>query len=283
MKPVLKAALIMGVFCFCFFSAVSLLAWRYLIAQTSKGHDSKQHEHKAQFGGKVASVGEHHVEIVNTKEGHIRAYIMGKEEGLRVPLNLSKIEGEVSGSEGEGVQTLLLQATPQEGEPTGSASLFEGKLPTDLKGAFHRIALDIPLQGRLYRAHFTSEESHSLEETHESEPTMPKKVGDGSAISPIERDLFLKPGGVYTLLDIAANGQTTSTQKFQGFQAKHNMNPKKGERICPITMTAANPQVAWVIGGKTYMFCCPPCVDEFLTRAKKSNKPLPKPETFLKK
>ena len=61
------------------------------------------------------------------------------------------------------------------------------------------------------------------------------------------------------------------------------MNPKKGARICPITMTAASPQVAWVIGGNTYTFCCPPCVDEFLARAKKSAKPLPTPETFTRK
>lgn len=283
MKPLLKVALAMGALCFCIFSAVSVLAWRYLIAKPTNGHEDKKHEHKALFGGRVASIGEHHVEIVVAQTGRVRAYIMGREEGLRVAIPTSKLQGEVFEEERSGSQPLTLEAMPAKGEAQGTASLFEGELPTKLQGTFHRLALDVPLQGKLYRAHFTSEESHTAGDTHEGEPAMPQKIGGGSTISPIERDLFLKPGGTYTLADIAANGQKTSTEKFKGFMAKHNMNPQKGARICPITMTAANPQVAWVIGGKTYTFCCPPCVDEFLTRAKKSHKPLPSPETFIKR
>ncbi len=35
-------------------------------------------------------------------------------------------------------------------------------------------------------------------------------------------------------------------------------------------MTKANPVFSWVIGGKTFEFCCPPCVDEFVRMAKES-------------
>jgi multiple sugar transport system substrate-binding protein len=39
--------------------------------------------------------------------------------------------------------------------------------------------------------------------------------------------------------------------------------------ICPISKTKAAPKFSWVVGGKTYQFCCPPCVDEFVQTAKK--------------
>jgi YHS domain-containing protein len=59
------------------------------------------------------------------------------------------------------------------------------------------------------------------------------------------------------------------------------MSPKPGDRICPITETKANPKFVWVIGGKSYQFCCPPCIDEFLQKAKSSDDPLPDPEIFV--
>jgi len=61
------------------------------------------------------------------------------------------------------------------------------------------------------------------------------------------------------------------------------MNPKQGDRICPITETKANPKFTWVVDGKSYEFCCPPCVDEFVKTAKASTDPLPEPETYVKK
>ncbi len=61
------------------------------------------------------------------------------------------------------------------------------------------------------------------------------------------------------------------------------MNPKVGDRICPITQTKANPKFAWTIDGKSYQFCCPPCIDEFVKLAKKSDEALPLPESFIKK
>ena len=52
------------------------------------------------------------------------------------------------------------------------------------------------------------------------------------------------------------------------YKAEHDLKPKAGEKICPATLTKANPKFSWVIDGKTYEFCCPPCVDEFVALAK---------------
>ena len=97
------------------------------------------------------------------------------------------------------------------------------------------------------------------------------------------RDLYLTPGGLYTEADIQANGNQLPSQKFRGVRPEHDFLPKAGDRICPVTRTKANPGYTWVIGGKEYLFCCPPCVEEFVTKAKKSTAPLPDPESYVKK
>lgn len=69
--------------------------------------------------------------------------------------------------------------------------------------------------------------------------------------------------------------------KFAGFHASHDPNPTPGARICPITDTRANPECSWIVGGKTYLFCCPPCVDEFVRRAKDDPESIRAPETYV--
>jgi YHS domain-containing protein len=99
----------------------------------------------------------------------------------------------------------------------------------------------------------------------------------------VEKELYLTPGGRYTASDIAANGNVTASQKFKSFRSKHDMNPKAGDRICPVTETKANPECTWIIDGKSYQFCCPPCVDEFVKLAKASSDALATPESYVKK
>ena len=109
-------------------------------------------------------------------------------------------------------------------------------------------------------------------------PTMPEKVTNAS-----EKELYLEPGGLYSLEDIEANGKLTATQKYAGFVPEHNTNPKPGDPVCPITQTQANPQCSWIIGGHTYLFCCPPCIDEFLAKAKNSPNQIEMPAAYVQK
>jgi hypothetical protein len=98
-----------------------------------------------------------------------------------------------------------------------------------------------------------------------------------------ERALYLTPGGIYTEADIKANGSVTASDKYKGEMAKHDMKPKAGDKICPITMTKANPKFTWIIGGKTYEFCCPPCIDEYVLLAKTSPNEVLDPSEYIKK
>jgi hypothetical protein len=114
--------------------------------------------------------------------------------------------------------------------------------------------------------------------TNRSEQEMPAGVGEVE-----ERELYLLPGGKYTLADIEANGRIVPSQKFQGFQAKHDFSPKIGEKLCPLTRTKANPRCTWTVGGQVYSFCCPPCVDEFVKLAKEQPGQVLPPREYVKR
>jgi hypothetical protein len=107
---------------------------------------------------------------------------------------------------------------------------------------------------------------------------MPDGLADAEA-----RTLYLTPGGKYTEADIKANGSVTAGAKFKGVMSKHDFKPKVGDAICPITLTKVNPKFTWIIGGKTYQFCCPPCIDEFVLLAKESPTEIKDPSFYVKK
>ena len=104
----------------------------------------------------------------------------------------------------------------------------------------------------------------SQTDDHDDHDHMPRKV----KVSEEDRKLYLTPGGMYTEADIKANGNMVAAEKFKGIRATHDVKPAPGDPLCPISMTKANTKFTWVIGGKTYEFCCPPCVDEFVRQAK---------------
>ena len=110
----------------------------------------------------------------------------------------------------------------------------------------------------------------------QSEPEMPSKV-----VAEAEQELYLTPQGIYSQADIEANNGLTPSQKFASFQAKHDFNPQAGDALCPITRTKANPECDWIIGGRKYQFCCPPCIDEFVEMAKKRPESIGPPEAYI--
>ncbi|MBC8103464.1 MAG: hypothetical protein H7Z41_12875 [Cytophagales bacterium] len=102
-------------------------------------------------------------------------------------------------------------------------------------------------------------------------------------LSSKERTLFLTPGGRYTAADIKANGSTSVYQKYPGYLAAHSAQVRPGDPVCPISETRPDPKLTWIVGGRTYQFCCPPCVAEFVGKAKAEPKSLQAPEAYVKK
>jgi YHS domain-containing protein len=236
----------------------------------------EEHGHKpGQHGGIMISIGRdnYHAEAVFEKGGLLRLYTLGQDETRllevdRQPLTAYiKIEGETE------AEPFELQPVPQHGDAADKTSQFIGKIPAGMIGK--RVEVTIPILrigNERFRIGFKSApEAHVAAD-------MPAGVSSDE-----ERKLYLTPGGNYTAADIEANGNVTPSQKFKGQMASHDMKPKPGDKICPITATKANAKFTWIIGGKSYEFCCPPCIDEFVMLAKDRPDQIKDPESYLKK
>lgn len=231
-------------------------------------------------GGTIVSLGRgsYHVEAVFEKGGLLHLYVLGSDQTKVQEVDAQELTAYVKTSDSNESVPFAIKPRPQPGDATGKTSLFVGALPADLAGK--NLDVNVPsmrIAGERFRLGFTSAPQTPGEQGGD---IMPDKVADEA-----ERELYLTPAGLYTQADIKANGNLTASRKFKGFMAKHDMHPKPGDKICPITMTKANPACSWIVGGKTYEFCCPPCVDEFVSWAKNEEtiKDIKNPESYVKK
>ncbi len=237
--------------------------------------NSGEHEHlPGAHGGTIVQIGQdnYHAEAVFEKGGGIRLYMLGKDEAKVVDVENQTLTAYIKAEGDSASAKMLLEPDPQMGDAEGKTSLFVGTLPSELEGQSLEITIpSITIAGERFRFGFASSTSG-----HDTE--MPAKVADEE-----ETALYLTAGGKYTEADIEANGRMTASAKFKGFRAAHDLNPKVGEQICPVTLTKANPKCTWIIGGKTYEFCCPPCIDEFVILAKEEPAEVKEPEQYVKK
>ena len=239
---------------------------------------AEDHPHRlSAHGGVIVSLGDdedghYHVEAVVEKGGVLKLYTFGGDADQVLEVETQTLTARVS-PEGSGEPVpMALMPVPQPGDAEGKSSQFVGKLPEELWGKPLRVSVPgIAIAGKGFQLDFTTA---SAPHGHGSDP---------HAHAEEEEKLLLTPGGKYTDADIKANGSVTASQKYQEFKSSHDMKPRPGEKICPITRTKANPKCTWVVSGKTYEFCCPPCIDEFVRRAKEKPQTIKEPENYVKK
>jgi YHS domain-containing protein len=236
--------------------------------ETEHGHKPGTH------GGFIVSIGadNYHVEALIEKGGKLKLLMLDRDESKLLEVDAQTLTAYAkAGADAESV-TVELKSNPQDGDAVGKTSQFQGKLPPELIGKPLDVTIpSIRINGDRFRIGFSTASTAQADD-------LPPRVEDG-----LERMLYLTPGGKYTAEDIKANGNVTATQKFKGLHAKHDLLPRAGEKICPITLTKSNPQFSWIIGGKTYEFCCPPCVDEFVKQAKEAPEQIKEPGEYVKK
>lgn len=236
---------------------------------------NEEHGHKeGANGGIIVPVGRdsYHAEAIFDKAGPVRLFMLGKDETKIQEVDAQTLTAFVKEEGASEFVEFHLQPKPQPGDTQGTTSLFVGVLPAELRGKVVEVTVPtINVKGERFRFGFKS-----VAEKHGDD--MPDKVAGEE-----ERKLYLTPGGKYTEADIKANGGVTASQKYKGAMAKHDMKPKSGDKICPITETKANPKFIWVIGGSKYEFCCPPCVDEFVKLAKEHPEEIKDPKDYVKK
>ncbi len=240
--------------------------WPRGVLPPDHGHDPGTH------GGIIVSVGrEHfHVEAVFVA-GELRLFTLGQDQSQIVSVPKQDLTAYIRSPQLVESVSLELRPTPRTGDRPGETSAFAGQLPTELIGAEVIVVVPQIAIGRgRYRISFQSKAG-----SHES--AMPSKVTHDA-----ESQLYLTPGGKYTQADIAANGSQTASQKYRGFKSEHDFAPKPGDRICPITRTKSNTKCSWIVNGNEYQFCCPPCIDEFIKRAKGNSDEVLLPDAYVK-
>ncbi len=240
------------------------------------GAGDEAHGHKpGAHGGTLVSLGRdsYHAEAVFEKGGTVRLYLLGKDEARIQEVESQELTAYLTPDGSTEADKMTFRSEPQPGDAKGKTSQFVATLPKDLVGKRVQVTVNnINLNGERFRIAFSNErkDDHAGAE-------MPAKKGTAE-----EEALFLTPGGAYTAADILANGSTVPSVKYKGIRAQHDDNPKPGEKICPISKTKANPKFAWVIGGKTYEFCCTPCVEEFVALAKEKPGEVKDPKEYVK-
>jgi hypothetical protein len=244
-----------------------------LLSPTPAGEG--EHGHKpGSHGGNIVEIGRdnYHAEAVFEKGGVVRLFILGKDESRVQEVEMQTLTAHVRPEGATESIAIEIKPAPTTEDSPGKTSQFAGKLPRALWGKPVEITVpSIRIAGERFRFAF----KNAVEATHTG---MPTGAGDDEA-----RQLYLIPGGKYTTADIKANGETTAAQKYGNKMSSHDARPRIGDRLCPISDTKANPKFTWVVGGKTYQFCCPPCIDEFVRTAKEKPDEIKEPGDYVKK
>lgn len=213
----------------------------------------------------------YHAEVIFEKGGTVRLFMLGADWRESMAVETQSLTLFAKPEAESGSTSFALDAKPQAGDPAGKTTQFVGSLPAELRDRPVEVSGSILIQGERLRLAFTSHPRHD-------EEAMPARRADDE-----EQKLYLTPGGLYTEADIVANGRQTAAQKYATFKAAHDFRPAAGDRLCPVTRTKANPSCTWIVGGKSYTFCCPPCIDEFVEQAKKNPASIQEPAAYLKK
>lgn len=221
-----------------------------------------QHAHpQAPHGGQVvvfgaAGTAHRHVEFVVEPTGVVRLFTLDESATRPLPVEGQPLVLTVHAPpDGEG-HPLMLRPLPEAGAAGGQTTRFVGRLPARAVGEPLRVRFtEFRVGGERLRFEFDWQPPLGAEAFREA------FVGE-------QRRIFLSPGGRYTAADIRANGGTTADAPFARVTPVHDHAPKAGDRVCPVSGFRAEPAFAWVVGGETYLFCCQPCVDEFVLLAK---------------
>lgn len=242
-------------------------------ASTHATPDGDHHDKPGSHGGLIVSLGadNYHAEAVFEQGGKLRLHILGKDEARVQEVENQDIAANVKLENEVESTPVVLKPEPQPGDAEGKTSQFAGQLPRRFQGKNVVVTFAIRIDGERFRKSFTSASA-----AHDD--GMPVALSAAE-----EEELYLTPGGKYTEADIKANGNMTASEKFKGLRSSHNTRTKDGDKICPISETKANPKFTWIVGGKKYEFCCPPCVDEFVKLAKEQPEQIKEPEQYVKK
>lgn len=208
-----------------------------------------------------------HVELARAPAGTLELHILDLDAATALPIPAAVLDVEATND--SGTRTLAFTALPLPGEAPRS-SRFRSPERSFGENESVELATYLPIDGKNYRIRFARTGSD-----HGS--------GHGAPIvrTADDEELWFTPKGKYTAADIKANGALTAYEKYVGIEVDH-ADPNPGEIVCPISKSRSNPKITWQVDGKLYAFCCPPCIEDMVQRAKDDPDSILPPEAYTK-
>lgn len=213
---------------------------------------------------------EYHVELlIDAKAKEATAYVLDESAMKAKPIAATTLTLELKL---EPPVAVTLSAKPEAGDPAGQSSRFTGAHDVLGQDKLFEGSVSGTVGATPYSGKFKQKKAHARH------GGMPEGVGG----TPEEKTLFLSPGGIYTAADIRANGSVVPSEKFKGISWPHDES-KPGDRICPVTANKADDRCEWIVNGKSYTFCCTPCLDKFVKWAKQTPEKVKEPGDYVQK
>lgn len=208
-----------------------------------------------------------HVELAKAPTGALELHILDLDTATALPITATALDVEATND--SGTRTIAFTALPLPGEAPRSSRFRSPERSFGEKETVE-LATYLPIDGKNYRIRFPKTNSEH-------------GGGHGAPIArtAADEELWFTPKGKYTAADIAANGALTAYEKYAGIEVDH-ADPNPGEIVCPISKSRSNPKITWAIDGKLYAFCCPPCIEDMVQRAKDDPDSILPPEAYTK-
>jgi hypothetical protein len=235
----------------------------------------RNHAHPpAPHGGQVVVLGRgdahYHAELVVEPTGAARLYPLGKDLSDPVAVEPQLLVAKARPAGGE-EHEFVFRPDPGALDADGRATAFLGRLPGEAVAA--RVTVRVAgfrVRGESFDFEVGWDAGRSEEEVR-------------AAYEADQRRIYLTAGGKYTEADIAASERTTAAAKYRGHRAAHGEAARRGERVCPITGFRSVAALVWRVAGEDYLFCCQPCMDEFVTLAKDRPGEVRRPGDYVKR
>jgi len=237
-------------------------------------HDSNgKHPHeKGPHGGMVIAIDKgashHHGEVLVEEDGRIHLYLSGDQADQPVEVSHQLLIAQAKHASDENPTSLIFRPETKPDATTKRTSHFVGRFNPEMMGGHLSVSVArLEIDGEEVSFQF------ELPDRHDGKRRAAELV----------RSVVLTPKGQYTWADTEAEKQGVPTEKYRELKVIHDMRPKPGDRLCPVTRAKAAPRIQWQVDGRTYLFCCPPCIVDFIEAARASIKPMIAPEQLVKK